>query len=250
MRITTRRPLLLLALSALLAACGGPTPPARTSHAALTFYPPPVADPPPALAVGVGLIDPDELEGSGAASALLPAALVEVEGLLLGPLGFVGDDGSVEVPLPAPEDLAAVLVPAADLLHLAGELCTPEVSDGSVKVTRAVLGDGIAVPGFLVITPLGLAYGLATPEEVETFEDDGYAAQGFYGLVYADGPVDVVALSDACVADEVTADVSLKEGWNWVRWTVVLDESDTFSHVLLQNAAAPTRPKLTYYPYF
>lgn len=250
--LPTSRLLPLLALSALLAACGGgqSTPPDKTSYAELSFYTPPVEGAPSALAVAVGVLNASNMDKVRAGESLSPAALVDAGELLLGPMAVVGDGGAVKVPLPeADADLEAVLVPAAELLYHAGDQCVPEVSDETVMVTPALVPDGIAVPGFFVLTAWGLGYGLLTPEKLTSFEESEFFSQEFHGLVYADAPVDVVALSDECVLGEVVADVSLEAGWNWVVWTVVLNEFDEPSHFMLQNAGDVTGLELTYFPF-
>ena len=250
----TRRPLRLAVLAPLLAACAAPTtPPGPTHDITVTYYAPPIADAPAAFGAAVTLIDPNAvLIASEDASP--SAALIEGRpGLLIGPVALIGEDGTLELDLPqADEELEAVLVPAAELLEfvVADELACPvTASDESVKVTP--LGfDAITVPGISPLTGYGATYGLITTEEVEDLDDSAALDRlSFYGLVYADGPVEVTATDDGCVTEEsLHAELSLEAGWNWVEWRPVFDETDTFSHRSLEVVDEPQELKLTYEP--
>src|SRR5690606_23075467 len=79
--------------------------------------------------------------------------------------------------------------------------------------------------------------------------DTTLAAADLYGLVYATGPVDGSASGPGCDAQGHTVDVSLGAGWHWLRWRVVLDAMDGFSHAHLPSTDPPQELWATLIPF-
>ncbi len=250
MRTIVRTALVLAALAATLTACSTTTPPPEQPSPDVTasYYDPPAAvTPPVALAAAMAIISPVPVAIATSGEPSTTVSLIDAgEGWFLGPPAAIDEDGSFTLDfLPADDDLEALLVPADEmLLDVDTTTCDVTVSDPTVEVT-AVAFELLAVPGLVVITVDGMAPGILSDEPMTATDTPSLAQRTFYGFVYATGAVEVSATGPGCVAETTTAEVSLEPGWNWVAWTVVLDETDSFSHVHMADVEAPEQAYLT-----
>ena len=170
--------------------------------------------------------------------------------LAVGPVAVIAEDGTVELSLPELDaDLEAVLEPVSRLLWDNDALACPlTVSDPSVGVTQALF-QSVAVPGVVLFNGFGAFAATLSGAPLPDTADTTLAAADLYGLVYATGPVDVSASGPGCEAQGHTVDVSLEAGWNWVRWEVVLDAMDDFSHAHLTSTDPPQELWATLIPF-
>lgn len=248
MRTSLGMALMLGALAVALTACGTTQPPQSPEpDVKATYYDPPVATPPVPLAAAMLVISPEPVLMSAGGQQIAPSALTEVgEGWFVGPVAPIGEDGSVALEfVEADSDLEALLVPADELLlGIDPAACAVTASDTSVMVTATAF-ELITTPGVVVLTADGLVPGVLSAEPMTATDTPSLAEHTFYGFVYASAPVEVSAMGDDCVTAGVTADVSLEAGWNWVAWTVELDETDSFSHVHVGDVEAPAETHLT-----
>ena len=255
MRTSVRTAVALGVLAAALAACTtGTTPPPAGGGESITlsYYLTPETEAPPLLAAAVAVSDPDfVLPVAVDAEAASPAALIDAgNGLWLGPLAFPAEDGTIEVELPELDaDLQALLVPAEELIRGNDPVACPvTVSDEAVMVTQMRFL-GAPLPSVVLLTTWGMFESFVTAEEVASTDLWEFGQDGIYALIYATGPVDVTATDPGCVDQFYSFDLSLEEGWNWVRMTAVLTgEPPEPSHWFVQEAEEPAEPKVTFIP--
>lgn len=267
MRENARTTILLGALAVALAACADQPPPAGPTHDfVVSYYQLPGPGNPPAVAAAVGVLNPDNvaavttyperdasLDASVSASrhaGPLPGLTEVSPAWLVGPVAVIAEDGTVELSLPELDaDLEAVLEPVSRLLWDNDALACPlTVSDPSVGVTQALF-QSVAVPGVVLFNGFGAFAATLSGAPLPDTADTTLAAADLYGLVYATGPVDVSASGPGCEAQGHTVDVSLEAGWNWVRWEVVLDAMDDFSHAHLTSTDPPQELWATLIPF-
>ncbi len=253
MRISFRTVLVLGAIAAALTACGGTTQPPQPAEPDInaSYYDPPIATPLVPLAAAMLVISPEPVLMGAGVEHTVPSGLIEVgEGWFVGPASPIGEDGSVAMDfIEADGDLEALLVPADELLlGIDPVACAVAASDTSVMVTATAF-ELVTTPGIVVLTADGLVPGVLSDEPMTATDTPSLAELTFYGFVYASAPVEVNAMGDDCVTAGMTADVSLEAGWNWVTWTVELDEMDSFSHVHVGDGEVPAEAHLTFVPF-
>lgn len=248
MRKQLRNVVVVSSLALALAACGTqtPPPPAPEPDVSATFYDPPGGAASPVLAAAIGIYDPTATV-TAAASGKFGAALIDTGfGWHLGPVATIGPDGTVALEFPELDaDLEALLLPVEEMVLGNDTVACPlTVSDDAVNAT--VIGfEGLTAPGVMAATVDGLVPGILSDDEFESVDLDAFAQNPVYGFVYVSGPVDVSATGAACEAQGTTIDVSLDEGWNWLKWEVLLDEADAFSHVNVTKVDMPDDVKMT-----
>lgn len=231
-----------------LAACGGQTPPPTPEpDVAAAFYDNSGGVAPAVLAAAIGVLDPAEMAPVASSGNSAPAALIDTGyGWHLGPIAAIGPDGSFELEFPELDaDLEAMLVPVEEMNLLGGApTCSLTVSNTAVNVT-GIGFEGITVPGVLLLTVEGVFPGIVSDEELAVVDLETLVQHPSYGFAYATGPVDVVAEGAACQAEGTTMDLSLDEGWNWLKWQLFVDETDTITHVHATTVERPEEVKLT-----
>lgn len=230
------RPLapLLAVLALILAACGQPSEPRPTGLEGTVNTP---TGAPTVLAVAMLLID------DSGPSAITADALTQVsEGLYVGPLSPVAEDGSFTLPLPPAADIPANLLgDVQDFLSLLGGFpgCTLQASDPSVQATR-LLFEIVSIPTIATMTVEGLAITLASAEPITSVSDLNEVLQsGLQAFVYADGATTVTTDPAECANDSLTlsVDIALAEGWNQLEWSAEFDGS-TLTGLALGNSTA------------
>lgn len=176
-----------------------------------------------------------------------PEALVEVEeNVFVGPPVAIDEDGGLHIDfVEADEVLESILVPADQLLLGTDPTqCPVDVSDETVEVTPVTF-DFITSPGIAVLTADGIFPGLLTDQALPDFDVTTLAEHTVYGFLYASAPVEISATDGGCVDEGATIEDSFDAGWNWLAWTVVLDETDDVSHVHATDVEAPDLVSLT-----
>ena len=178
------------------------------------------------LAIAYGMIDAAVLED---AMKITASGFVEAEdGLFLGPLAPVAEDGSFELVFPDPSDVPeATLAPADGFLapFTINPECTLSASDAQARVS-ALLFFEITLPGLVGFTLEGAALAITTDTpldwEAET-EEELFGDATIVTWVYADRAVDVGA-TEACADEGLIVDLSLRSGWNQVGFSLDFDE--------------------------
>lgn len=248
MRMHVSQTLLVGSLVLGLTACGGQTPPPTPEpDVAAAYYDNSGGAAPVVLAASIGVLDPAEMGPAASSDNIAPAGLIDTGfGWHLGPLAAIGPDGSFELEFPKVDaDLEAILVPVEEMNMLGDSpTCSLTVSDTAVNVT-GIGFEGITVPGVMLLTVEGVLPAIMTDEELAVVDLATLVQNPTYGFAYATGPVDVVADGAACEAEGTTLDLSLDEGWNWLKWQLFVDETDTITHVHATTVERPEEVKLT-----
>ncbi len=178
------------------------------------------------------------------AATLSPATVVEAgEGIYVGPITTIAEDGSFTLELPEGSDLPAALMGSAeDFVHSFSMVasCDLVASDPTVNVTKTVF-ELVTIPGIALLSIDGLMIAVGTAEQLPDAptSEELYAAR-FQTWVYADGPTTVVTDPAVCEDPDLTlsVDVSLTAGWNQLEWTIVVDELGVPTGIELGNSTA------------
>lgn len=184
-----------------------------TRHMALNLGDLPV----PVLGVSLLMFTEESMVG--------PASVTEVEeGIFLGPVSPVGDDGTVNLVFPSGDELPADLLHPVTNLISSLDLLAPgcELTVGTPGVTVTQVGLPLMMPNVVLLLAEMVIVGSVTdtPIDYDSTDDADYYSHGVIMFVHADGATSVGTGEDCDVPGgaTVSVDVDLVPGWNQVAW--------------------------------